>query len=417
MEKKSLTRLVRSSLSTTKGFPMKRHILLFFALGTLSSVTAQPYLPDQLDLRAVLNLATDAGAPASSTFNPRYFDSFLYANQVNAGTMAFGRYVSGWPIPLMVLNNVGGTEHRMVAPFRGANAGKYLLGSSSGAAPQTTTFSRYDFDGLNRVDAPFPGVQTVEGFDWVDDDTIIATSYTSGNRRRLYLADVVAEPFELKANTTWNTDGYIISAASTRLRNVRVGGLYNGFAYYGDNGVNSSPNFYALNLTNGVETLLGNAGELTGSGSFGIWTVVERGGYLYVQTTDNGIQVYSMNNATSLGALHGTYEKATLDMLAGYAGQYYGLDVSPDGRRLVLGAAGGRIYEFGSVSIFPKVTGSDLTISWPTLPMVYTLQVSSSSAPDSFTDIVPQPVINSDTIVDWMIVPQEAGNKFYRLRK
>lgn len=398
---------------------MKNHILLCFGIGFTCALQAQaqPYLPDQLELRAVLNLATDAAAPASSTFNPRYFDSFVYANQVNAGTMAFGRYVSGWPIPSMVLNNVGGSEHRMIAPFRGANASKYILGSGSGAAPMTTTLSRYDFAGSNRVDAPFPGAQTVEGFDWVDEDTIIGTSYTSGNRRRLYLVDVVADPFEVKANTTWNANGYITSAASTRLRNVRVGGLYSGFAYYGDNGVNTSPNFYALNLTNGVETLLGNAGELTGTGSFGIWTVVERGGYLYVQTTDNGIQVYAMNNATSLGALHATYDKATLDMITGYAGQYYGLDVSPDGRRFVLGASGGRIYELGPVSIFAKASGSDLTISWPTLPMIYTLQSSSNLAPGSFQDVDPQPGIGSDGIVDSMTVPQETGNKFYRLRK
>jgi hypothetical protein len=49
--------------------------------------------------------------------------------------------------------------------------------------------------------------------------------------------------------------------------------------------------------------VLGDAGSLTGTGSFGLWTVVERGGLLYVQTTDNGIQVYEMNSATSLGQL------------------------------------------------------------------------------------------------------------------
>ena len=77
----------------------------------------------------------------------------------------------------------------MVAPFRGTYATTYLL-ASSGAMPATTTFSRYDFDGQNRVDVEVPGGgQGAEGFDWVDDQTIIYTIYNpSANRRRLALA-------------------------------------------------------------------------------------------------------------------------------------------------------------------------------------------------------------------------------------
>lgn len=399
---------------------MKINPILFAIVGSLAPLTtaqAQPYLNDQLELRSVLDLATDAGVSASSTFNPRYYGSYVYANQVNAGTMAFGRYVSGWPRPAMVVNNVAASmEHRMIAPFPGALQEKYLLGSGSGAS-LSTTMSRYDFDGSNRVDTPFPSAQTVEGYDWVDEDTIICTSYTSGNRVNLYLVDVTAEPFALAVNTKWSQSGYITSKATKRFRNVRVGDVYDGFAYYGDSGQNSSPQFFALDLSNGVETALGNAGELTGGGSFGIWTVLERNGFLYVQTTDNGIQVYAMNSATSLGALHATYEKTTLDMLTSYAGQYYGLDVSKDGRCLVLGASGGKTYELGPVSLFGTRTGEDLILSWPTLPMYYTLQQSSTPASGSFVDVDPQPQITSDGFVDSMTVPRESGNVFYRLRK
>ncbi len=45
------------------------------------------------------------------------------------------------------------------------------------------------------------------------------------------------------------------------------------FACYGDAGQNGNPNLYAFNPATGVETLLGNEGALTGSGSFGPWTV------------------------------------------------------------------------------------------------------------------------------------------------
>ena len=54
----------------------------------------------------------------------------------------------------------------------------------------------------------------MESFDWVDDDTIISTCYVSGNRNRLYLADVAAEPFALSRNTTWNANGYVTTSVS-----------------------------------------------------------------------------------------------------------------------------------------------------------------------------------------------------------
>ena len=121
----------------------------------------------------------------------------------------------------------------------------------------------------------------------------------------------------MSANTAWNANAFITTSVTTRIRNVRVGDVYSGFAYYGDAGHNSNPNFYAVDLATGVETLLGNAGTLTGGGSFVVWTVLERGGYLYVQTTDNGIQVYNMNSATSLGSLYTTYTKLDLDAITG----------------------------------------------------------------------------------------------------
>ncbi|MBI2947484.1 MAG: hypothetical protein HYY23_07550, partial [Verrucomicrobia bacterium] len=261
-----------------------------FILGTVCLVAwqthAAPNLPDQLTLRTTIDLAGDLSMPRSSMYNPRLFDGHIYVCQIN--TPAFGRYPSGSITPSLAVDNRSvPLEHRMVAPFRGANRSIYLF-AVSGAT--TTTFSRYDFNGENRVDAEVPGGgQSVDSFDWVDDNTILYTTYNpSANRKRLSLARVAANPFSVAADTRWNANGFITTSASTRIRNVRVGDLHKGYAYYGDAGQNDNPNFYAINLATGGETLLGNAGPLTGSGSFGLWTVVERGGKLYVQTTDNG---------------------------------------------------------------------------------------------------------------------------------
>ena len=179
----------------------------------MASLTqAQPLLPGQLQLRVTINLGTDLGIGGNSTFNPRFFDGFDYVNQINT-QQGFGRYPSGSSTPALVVNNQSIIEHRMVTPFRGALSSTYMLGSGSGTL--TTTLSRYDFDGSNRVDVNTPDLQTAEGFDWVDDDTLIYTDYTSGNRKRLYLVDVVAQPFSLAVNTAWNANGYITTSVGT----------------------------------------------------------------------------------------------------------------------------------------------------------------------------------------------------------
>ena len=307
---------------------MNKPILIAAAWMAVSLAQAAPYPAAQLQLRVMVQPASQMGTAANSMFNPRCFDGDIYANQVN--NPCFARYQSGSSVMRMGVNGggVAASEHRMVAPFRGTNSTVYLLGSSSAAAGNTT-FTRYDFDGQHPVSAPSPVNLTVDGFDWVDDDTILYAIYASGNRNKLCLADVAANPFAVTKNTAWNGNGYVITTVTTRIRNVRKGDVYSGHAYYGDAGQNNNPNFYAINLATGIETLLGNAGALTGGNSFGVWTVLERGGYLYVQTTDNGIRVYNMTSATTLGALAATYTKQDLDANTGGSDQYFGLDVTP----------------------------------------------------------------------------------------
>ncbi len=180
------------------------------------------------------------------------------------------------------------------------------------------------------------------------------------------------------------------------------------------------PNFFAMNLATGQETLLGNLGQLTGTGSFGLWTVVERGGYLYVQTTDNGIQVYKMVDATTLGELYATYEKADIDAITGRPanGQYWGFDVTPDHTRLLLGTAAGLVFEFGPPILNIGRAGADAILSWPKSVTSVTVQSSPALLPTSFADLDPQPevVVDEEARMNTATLPA-AGNGFYRLRK
>ena len=375
-----------------------------------------PYLPAQLQLRVTVQPGPDLTLAGSSMFNPRFFDEKIYANQII--TPCFGRYPAGSSTSELLVNNSADLtlEHRMVAPFRGANRRTYLIGSSSASTP-TTTFTRYDFDGNNPTSIDSPDSMTVDAFDWVDDDTLIYAIYGSGNRKKLCLADVVAEPFAVTKNTTWNADGFVTTSVTTRIRNIRKGNVYSGYAYYGDGGQNDNPKFYALNLATGAETLLGNAGTLTGSGSFGIWTVLERDGYLYVQTTDNGIQVYTMANATTLGSLYATYPKERLDAITGGSLQYFGLDVTVDGKNLLLGGLAGKVFELeGGVLLTMSKSGTDVVISWPASASGMVVQ-SSTDLATAFADLTPQPsiVVNGDA--NTVTIPRGAQSAFFRLRK
>ena len=396
--------------------PDGKKLLLGAAQGIVYELAPIP----PLRLRTTINLAGDLGISGSSMYNPRLFDGDIYVNQIN--TPAFGRYPSGSSTPSLAVDNSSiPLDHRMVAPFRGPNSSIYML--AAGGA-NNTTFSRYDFDGQNRVDVEVPGGgQAAESFDWVDNNTIIYTTYNpSANRKRLSLAQVVAEPFSVTADTRWNANGFVTTSASTRLRNVRVGDLYSGYAYYGDAGQNNNPKFYAINLATGAETLLGSAGTLTGSGSFGLWTVVERGGYLYVHTTDNGIQVYSLTSATTLGSLSTTFTKEDLDTATGYTGQYWGFDVSTDRKTLLLGGAQGLVFELAVQGEEPLLlgisrSGTDVVLSWPAPITAAVIQAASSLSPPNFADLNPQPSVTISQNLNQATIPIGAANVFYRLRK
>jgi hypothetical protein len=397
---------------------MKKHLLLAAACAAVASLLqAAPYPVEELQLRVTLRLSQDLGISENTMYNPRFFDGFIYVNQINAPAM--GRYPSGSGTPDLAVSHAGNNalEHRMVAPFRGPDRSAYLLGSSSAAAA-STTFTRYDFDGSNPVTVNTPGNQIADAFDWVDEHTIIYADYTSGSRNRLYLATVQAEPFSVTVNPQWNAQGYVTTSVTARIRNVRVGDVYSGYAYFGDGGQNNNPAFYALDLETGEETLLGNTDPLTGSGSFGLWTVLERGGYLYVQTTDNGIQVYSMIDATQLDSLHAVYSKADLDAATGNTGaQFFGLDATPDNTKLLLGALQGKVFELGPPLLGITQSATDVVLAWPASVTQVVVQSSRTLSSSEFADLDPQPAVVVDGKLNTAAVPLGADTEFFRLRK
>jgi hypothetical protein len=402
---------------------MKRTLILAATSLVASLIQAGPIPSGQLTLAGVYDPAVWLGITENSMYNCRYFGTKVYANQIN--DPCFGRYEKGFYTPPEVaVNNTGDHtyEHRMVTGFPGANSSTYMLGSSSGnivnGVPYTTTtFTRYSWDGTIPVMIDAPGSLRFDTFDWVDDDTIIAVPGTNP-RNRIFLLDVTADPFSMTTNTTtWNTNGCVTNTLVSSIRNVRVGHVYSGYAYYGEDAT-GSPKIYALNLATGNSTLLGNLGVLSGGG--GINAVVERGGYLFLLTAGDGLFVYNMTDATTLGSLYTSYSKSELDTATGYdpnGTQYYGFDVSPDLNTFILGAAWGHVYELAPTFRLGIVkSGTQVTLTWPSYYSQVMVQ-SSSDLSAGFTDMSPQPTVQVNGNVSSADIPMGTGPTFFRLNK
>ncbi|MEN6425581.1 MAG: hypothetical protein ABFE13_09480 [Phycisphaerales bacterium] len=306
-----------------------------FGLTRLAS--GAPLPSGSLKVGAVIDIGKELAAP-NSMYNPRSFEGKNYVVQINAPYRAAGCYRAGWTT-FEALADIGdGAESRMAGAFPSAD---YVL-LAGGAS--NDYLSRID-PNLNvdtRVFATDLAVMP-SSYDWVDDNTIIHNSYKSGLRANLYLTDIHPAPFQVAANTSWNANGYVTTGATTRIRNVRVGDIYRGYAYYGDSGVTNA-GFWAIDLATGVSTQLGTI-EATGDGSWGLWTVKEVDGFLYVHTTHDGVYVYRMTGATTLGTLHARYTKDKLDALAEDTNPNWGFDVVDGGARMLLSAGLGRVIE------------------------------------------------------------------------
>ena len=302
-----------------------------------------PILSGQLGLKRTMTV--DAG----STYNPRMHGGEVYAVDITApGSVS--RFRPGSTTPDAAKTGLA-LPSRMLSPM-GGNSTKWVIGSGSSEGGNDY-FKRYDYATLTNETVAANSVGDLEpnSFAWVDSDTIISVSYQI--RDRLYLFDVTADPFSTTSNTTWNANGYIDTAATgARLRNVTVGDWYSGYAYYADS-LDATPDIYALDLATGVETVIGSMTipDVVGSYADGPWQCKEVEGYMYIQTTDNGIYVYDMVDAVTLGSLYTHHTKAQLDAATGDGTSNYGSDVSDKGRRMVLSAGSGKVAELGRAGL------------------------------------------------------------------
>ena len=310
-------------------------LLVMFGITKLS--LGVPLPSDSLRVGTVIDIGKEL-ISSSSMYNPRSFSEKNYIVQINAPQRGVGCYPAG-SANYEALANIGdGAELRMAGAFQAAD---YVL--LSGGA-DNDYFSRID-PNLNldtRILATNLDVRP-SSYDWVDDNTIIHNSYKSGLRTNLYLTDINPDPFQVTTNTSWNASGYVTTGATARIRNVRVGDIYSGYAYYGDAGINTA-GFYVIDLATGVSTQLGTL-EVTGDGSWGLWTVKEVDGFLYIHTTHDGIYIYNMTDATTLGTLHTRYTKDKFDTLAEDTNPNWGFDVVDGGARMLLSAGRGRVIE------------------------------------------------------------------------
>jgi len=309
--------------------------ILLVTFGVTTLALGVPLPSGSLRVGTVIDIGNDLGY-RSSMYNPRSFGDKNYIVQIN--NKGFGCYPVDSAVYEALCSNEDGFGTRMAGPFPTAD---YVLTAGDAG---NDLFSRFDpnLSLDTRVFAMNLDVRP-SSYDWVDDDTIIHNSYKSGLRTNLYLTDVNPDPFQVTPNTSWNANGYVTTGATTRIRNVRMGDVYNGYAYYGDAGTENA-GFWAIDLATGVSTQLGTL-NVTGDGSWGLWTVKEVDGLLYVHTTHDGIYIYNMTDATTLGTLHTRYTKDKLDALAEDTNPNWGFDVVDDGSRMLLSAGLGRVIE------------------------------------------------------------------------
>ena len=298
-----------------------------------------PLLSGELALKRTMTMS------AGSVYNPRIHGGEVYGVDITvAGSV--NRFELGSTTP-DASKDLGSLPSRMLSSM-GGNSKTWVISAGS-SETGNDYFRRYDYATMANETVATNSVGDLEpnSFDWVDSDTLISTSYQI--RNRLYLFDVVADPFSTTLNTAWNTNGYVDTSAGSRLRNVRVGDQYSGYAYYADSLV-VSPTIYALDLATGVET---NIGSLTVTkGYAGVWQCKEVDGYMYFHTTDDGIYVYNMTDATTLGTLYTHHTQAQLVALGGSTS--YGSDVAIGGQSIILGVGGtGQILELGTAYALP----------------------------------------------------------------
>jgi len=153
--------------------------VLLLTFGATRLVAAGPLPTEVLKVGTVIDLGTELDA-TSSMYNPRSFGGKNYVVQINSPQRAAGCYLTGWTRSEALAEIKDGAEARMAGAFPAAD---YLL--LAGGA-DNDYFSRIDpnLDLDTRAFATNLDVRP-SSYDWVDEDTIIHTSYKSGLRANL----------------------------------------------------------------------------------------------------------------------------------------------------------------------------------------------------------------------------------------
>jgi hypothetical protein len=151
------------------------------------------------------------------------------------------------------------------------------------------------------------------------------------------------------SNTAWNAQGTVVTEAE-RIRNVRVGDVYNTHAYYAEAQTADNARIWAIDLATGESNVVNLIPSVSGSGSWGLWTIKEVDGFMYVHTSHDGVYVYGMDDALSVTPLVTHYEKEELDDLMEDTTPNWGFDVADSGRIMLLGGSGKVIQIGGSLT-------------------------------------------------------------------
>jgi hypothetical protein len=123
-----------------------------------------------------------------------------------------------------------------------------------------------------------------------------------------------------------------------------------------------------------------------------------------------------------LGSLEKSYTKQDLDDATGYTGQYWGFDVTQDGKTFVLGGAQGKAWELAvtaqdELRVSISRSGNNVILSWPGSISGVVIESTPTLSPVSFAEIVPQPVVTMDQGQNTATIPIGTGSMFFRLKK
>ncbi|MDD4018529.1 MAG: hypothetical protein PHV28_11365, partial [Kiritimatiellae bacterium] len=161
-----------------------------------------------------MNISITSG----SAYNPRICGDEIFGSRLGstvAQPCGIARFLSGSTTPDVLQTYTN--DARMISVMGGGTNKTWVIAAGGNG---NDYFSRMDYATLsNRVFAT-GGAIRANTFAWVDEDTIIASSYMGGSRTNLYLFDITADPFTVTPNTTWNANGYVATPVTERIRSI-----------------------------------------------------------------------------------------------------------------------------------------------------------------------------------------------------